>query len=101
MASESTAMEIRDNPEERRYEAHVEGRLAKIDYWLGDGSINMVHTEVPEELEGHGVGSRLVKFALDDARDRGLQVIPSCPFVAAYIERHQEYQALVRQREEG
>ena len=79
-----------------RYEAAVPGGTAFIEYRLKPGRIVLVHTEVPKESEGHGVGDRLVRFALDDARARGLAVVPLCPFVAAWIERHPDYRDLVR-----
>ena len=53
------------------------------------------HTEVVPQFEGQGLGSRLAKFALDDVRRRGLQVVPVCTFVAGYIRRHPEYHDLV------
>ena len=55
----------------------------------------MLHTEVEPEHEGKGVGAALVQGALDDVRDRGLKVQPLCPFVAAYIQRHPDYEDLV------
>ena len=58
-------------------------------------SIVLVHTEVDEELEGTGVGSRLVRGTLDDIRSRGLGVVPVCPFVRSFIGRHHEYADLV------
>ena len=51
-------------------------------------------------FEGHGVGSRLVQGALDDLRARGLAVVPLCPFVAGFIDRHPEYADLVTTDEE-
>ena len=77
-----------DNADRERYEIRSDGRLA--------GSIELIHTEVLDEFEGHGVGGRLIAFALDDARARGLAVIPTCPFVADYIRRHPDYADLVR-----
>jgi uncharacterized protein len=88
-------LEIRDNPTEGRYEAIINGQLAMIEYMLTGGNITFTHTEVPEELEGHGIASQLARFVLDDARTRHLKVIPLCPFVSGYIRRHPEYQDLV------
>lgn len=65
------------------------------DYKLSGGTIVFMHTEVPESLEGQGVGSALVRGALEHAREQGYGVAPLCPFVAAYIRRHPEYQDLV------
>ena len=89
-------LEVRDEPEEARYTARVGGRLAAIAvYWLRPAAIVFTHTEVLPELEGQGVGGALVRAALDDARHRGLAVVPYCPFVAAWISRHPDYEDLV------
>ena len=60
--------------------------------------ITLVHTDVDPKWEGQGVGSELVRGALDDLRARGLKVRPLCPFVAAFIRRHPEYEDLVSSR---
>jgi uncharacterized protein len=88
---------IDDNPEETRYEVWEDGQLAGFaHYALGEGRITFIHTEIEPEYEGAGLGSRLARFALDDARQRGLAVVPRCPFIAGYIHRHpDEYLDLV------
>lgn len=87
---------VSDNPAGERYEIRVDGEPAGLlQYRLRPGSIELVHTEIDEEFEGRGLGSRLISFALDDARDRGLAVLPFCPFVNDYIRRHRQYVALV------
>jgi len=58
-------------------------------------SIELVHTEIYEEFEGRGLGSQLISFALQDARERGLAVLPFCPFVNDYVQRHRQYVDLV------
>jgi len=74
----------------------VDGELAGfLQYQLRPGLIELVHTEIDEEFEGRGLGSRLISFALDDARERGLAVLPFCPFVNDYIRRHRQYASLV------
>jgi predicted GNAT family acetyltransferase len=89
-------IDVADNPDEHRYEAHADGQLAGfIRYRERPEAIELVHTEVPDEFEGKGIGSQLVQRTLDDIRARGLRLIPTCPFVKAYIERHAEYQDLV------
>ena len=65
------------------------------DYRSRPGLIAFIHTEVDDAFEGHGVGSALVGGALDDARRRDLEVLPFCPFVNSYIEKHREYVDLV------
>ena len=89
--------EVRNNPTEYRYEVWADGELAGYaQYDLGRGRIAFVHTEVYESYEGMGLGSRLAQAALDDARARGLVVMPFCPFIAGFIERHlDEYRDLV------
>jgi predicted GNAT family acetyltransferase len=88
---------IADNREESRYEIRVGGELAGFTQYRsrpGD-TIAFVHTEIDERFEGQGLGTRLIGFALDDARSRGLAVLPFCPFVKGYVERHPDYLDLV------
>ena len=89
------AIEVIDNPTASRYETVVDGHLAILQYQRSSSRVTLIHTEVPSELEGRGVGGALARFALDDARARGIEVVPSCPFVAAYIRRHPEYLDIV------
>jgi predicted GNAT family acetyltransferase len=92
----SAAVTVRDNPAELRYEALAGGDLiGEIRYRTEPGLVVLVHTEVDPSHEGAGVGSELVGRALDDIRERGLHVVPLCPFVAAYIRSHPEYADLV------
>lgn len=86
---------ITNNTAEEQYEARVGGHLAIIAYERQGNRIEFLHTEVPDALEGHGIGSTMARFALEDARRQGLAVIPSCPFVNAYIRRHNEYADLI------
>ena len=86
-------MAIRHNPAQNRYEMDTEHGLAIAVYRRqGDRAI-FTHTEVPSADEGKGIGSQLVRAALDDARRRGLKIVPACSFVAAFIRRHPEYRA--------
>ena len=90
------AGQVTDHRERHRFEMEEGGTTAIIAYRrLGDGAIELVHTEVPEELSGQGVGSRLVRGALDLIRAEGLRVIPSCSFVAAWIGKHPDYAEMV------
>lgn len=82
---------VRDNPGESRYELVVDGEVAgEIQYRLRSDTVVLVHTEVAPQFEGHGLGSELVAGALADIRARGLRVVPVCPFVRAYLQRHPE-----------
>ncbi len=90
-------MEVRDNPEALRYELLDDGQVVgEILYRRYPDRIVLVHTEVPPALEGRGLAGRLVAGALEDIRARGLRVVPVCPFVRSYVQRHPEYEDLVR-----
>lgn len=90
-------LEITDATEAGRYEARLGGELAGvIEYVAKRGVIALVHTEVAAAFKGRGIAGRLARHALDEARRRGLVVIPSCPYVRAYLERHPEDRDLVR-----
>ena len=87
---------VRDNAERHRFEIDLgDGSFAIAEYTLPAGKIMFTHTEVPAGHEGQGVGTTLIRFALDSARERGLKVIPICPFFAAYMQRHAEVQDLL------
>jgi predicted GNAT family acetyltransferase/glutaredoxin len=88
--------EVVDAPEGSRYELRLGGRLIGLAaYRRRKGHITFTHTEVDESCERRGFGSRLAAAALDDARRDGLEVVPLCPFIAHYIDRHPEYEPLV------
>ncbi len=90
---------VRDNPDELRYELLVDGEVAgELRYRRRPDAVALIHTEVPQALEGHGYGGQLVEGALDDLRARGLKIVPICPFVVAFIEQHPEYGDLVVER---
>jgi predicted GNAT family acetyltransferase len=96
----SAEIVVADRPEAGRYEISVDGKLVGfVTYRLAPGEISFPHTEINPAKEGQGLGSRLVAYALDDARVRGLAVHPVCPFVAAYIEDHLEYGDLVAEQD--
>lgn len=87
---------IRDNFEKRRFEADLgDGSLSIANYYLRDGKIVVTHTEVPPAHEGEGIGTALIRFALKAIRDRGLRLVPLCPFFADYIKKHPEEQDLL------
>jgi predicted GNAT family acetyltransferase len=91
-------VEVRDNPEEHRFEAYADGKLAGFStYDLTDGEITILHTEVDDAFEGRGVGSALVRRMLDLIRaDSELKVTVLCPFVNAWLRRHPDYRELTR-----
>jgi predicted GNAT family acetyltransferase len=88
---------VRDNPDRLRYEVFDDdGALAGFaQYVLRSDRMIFVHTEIDDAFEGKGFGSKLAAGALDDVRRRGHLVVPLCPFIASYIERHPEYDDLV------
>ena len=90
------APEVVNNQGAHQWELRLDGQVIGLaTYRESDGRIAFPHTEVNPEYEGRGYGSHLAKAALDDARDRGLRVLPQCPFIATYIRRHKEYAGLV------
>lgn len=87
---------IADDPAAHRYVIDADGsRVGFLSYRLDSDEIALLHAEIQPAVERRGLGSKLVAFALDDARARGLAVMPYCPFVRGYIERHPEYRDLV------
>ena len=84
-------MDVTNAPEHRRYEARIDGELAGIaEYRASDLIVTFVHTEVMSAFEGKGVGSALVRGALDDVRAQGKKVRPVCPFVKRFVEKHSD-----------
>jgi predicted GNAT family acetyltransferase/glutaredoxin len=95
-AGEPADATVADVPEANRYELRLEGRLIGLAaYRHRNGRIAFTHTEVDPSCEGRGFGSRLVAAALDDARRQGLAVVPLCPFISYFVQRHPEYEDLI------
>ena len=86
-----TSLDVIKNEALDRFEIRIGDDVAFLRYAEESGRIHLIHTEVPEKLSGRGIGGKLAAFALGDARNRGLGVVPSCPYVSAYIDRHHEY----------
>ena len=86
---------ITDNTAERRWELFVDGTLAVFAEYQDAKRRTFTHTETQPGFEGQGLATELVRAALDDARERGLDVLPVCPFVRGYLERHPDYVDLV------
>jgi uncharacterized protein len=88
---------VQDNAAEHRYDIFFDGALAGFAaYRDEDGCRVFTHTKIDPDFEGHGLGGRLARGALDDVRGRGIEVVAQCPFIAGYIARHAEYADLVR-----
>lgn len=87
---------IINNTDESRYEIHVDGVLAGIEVYVDEGDLlAFVHTEVFEEFSGQGLAAILVTGALDDVRSEGRVIRADCPYVAAFLTKHPDYQDLV------
>lgn len=86
---------VRDDSARQRFELDVADTVAFIDYLRDGRNVIMRHAEVPCALRGGGVGSALVRGALALARERGEKVVPLCPFVARYMQRHPETRDLL------
>ena len=96
MTGASSKFTVRDNPDRHRFEIDLgDGSIAIAEYTLPAGNILFSHTEVPPAHEGQGIGTALIEYALGAARERGLKVIPICPFFAAYFKKHAEVQDLL------
>jgi uncharacterized protein len=87
--------DIVNNKADHRFELVVDGHLATAFYKIDSNVITFIHTEVPPELGGRGVGSKLAQGALDQVRGSGMNVIAACPFVKAWIGKHPEYKDLL------
>jgi predicted GNAT family acetyltransferase len=79
----------------KRFELAVDGGTAFIEYKLSGHTLFLIHTEVPRELEGKGVGGAIVLKALQYAKDNGYEIVPLCPFVQTWLERHKEWKTIV------
>ena len=87
---------IRHNVPFSRFETELDGKLAVADYRLDGKIMVFTHTFVPPEMRGRGVAEKLVRAALEWARAQGRHVVPQCSYVAVFVERHAEYQDLVK-----
>ena len=95
-AAQTISIAVADAPERERYEICVDRELAGFTlYKTRPGIIAFIHTEVEERFQGRGLGERLLAYALDDARNRGLAVLPFCPFMRSFIQSHRDYVDLV------
>jgi predicted GNAT family acetyltransferase len=90
-----TDSDVRDNIEAHRYELPVGEDLAVVTYNLSGQNLMITETLVPEALEGQGIASRLAKHVIEDARRRGLLILPVCPFFSAYLQKHREHAEVV------
>ncbi|WP_210462768.1 MULTISPECIES: GNAT family N-acetyltransferase [Rufibacter] len=88
--------EIKNNTAKHQFETTIEGKTALVSYKLKDNVMTVLHTEVPEELEGRGIAAALSKQVLEYLKKENMELIPLCPYMAAYLKKHPEYQSLVK-----
>ena len=87
---------VRNNTALHRFELDADGHTAVAYYRMSPGVITFTHTEVPTELSGRGIGSALVRGALESVRAQGLKVVAQCPFVGAFMGKHPEFNDLLQ-----
>jgi len=85
---------FQQNKEANRFEVHTHNQTAFVDYEIDQNQIELIHTEVPKELGGKGIGSYLAENSLKFAKNNQLKVKPSCSFIKNYIDKHPEYQSI-------
>ena len=94
-------LEVIHNPDERRFEAWIDGNLSKLDYFQDGSNFVITHVGVHPELRGQGIAGKITQASLEYAKEHGLRVIPMCSYAAAYIRKHPEYAGLTRQQNEA
>jgi predicted GNAT family acetyltransferase len=88
--------EVINNEKDRQFEIRIDGYVARVPYGFKDDTIALFHTEVPKEIEGHGLGTKLAVYALNYAKDNGLKILLYCPFIASYIKKHPEWKQYIK-----
>lgn len=91
-------MQVLNNKTNLQFEVYQNESLAVLQYRLKDNTIYFMHTGVPKELEGKGIGSTLAKFGLDYAKNNGYKIVVYCPFVVQYVKEHREYLKLLNEK---
>ena len=86
---------VRDNAAKHRFELEEQGQIAFADYRRSGDVLTIPHVEAPMALRGQGTAGRLMTGVLDIVREKGLKVVPACPYAAAFIQRHKQYQDLL------
>ncbi|QQX76944.1 MULTISPECIES: GNAT family N-acetyltransferase [Aequorivita] len=91
-------MRVIDNKEENRFETDIDGHKAVIAYSVQPGILSLNHTEVPDALSGQGVASEMTEKVLLQIELRGLKVVPVCPFIKKYIDKHPEWKSIIAEK---
>lgn len=95
MQEQYKALPLVNNKELQRFELEVDGITAFIEYKESKNQMILLHTEVPTELEGKGVGTAIVEKALEYIENNQQSLVPLCPFVVSYLKRHPEWNRLL------
>jgi uncharacterized protein len=90
-----SSINVRHNEPEHRFEVEVDGQLSVADYELQDDRMIFTHTYTPPAQRGRGIAEKLVRAALEHARDERRKIVPACSYVAVFVERHPEFKTLV------
>jgi hypothetical protein len=90
--------DIKNNVAAHRFETFIEGQTGFVDYKLRPGVMTVLHTEVPQALEGRGIAAALSKHVLEYIAAEKLKLVPLCPYLSLYLTRHPEYQYLVKEQ---
>lgn len=98
MDIDPSKLDITINNENQRFEANIAEEYVYLSFREHRDRLTLIHTDVPPAIEGHGIGSAMVKFALEYASTENLEVLPLCPFVKGYLRKHQEYLSLVPEK---
>lgn len=93
--ADANGVDVRRNEAEEQFEVALGSDRAVLTYAEQNGKLYVLHTEVPEAMEGHGIGSALVSAAMDYAGEKGMKVVPFCPFAKAWLHRHHDYDEMV------
>ena len=88
-------LSLKDNTDLNRFELEVEGNIAFLEYKRSRDWLFLIHTEVPETMEGKGVGSTIIQKTLQYAKDNNYKIVPICPFVQSYLKRHKEWHDII------
>lgn len=88
--------DIQHDTAARRFVASIDDHQAELEYELDGRSMVITHTRVPDAISGRGIAGELARAAFEHARERSLEVVPQCAYVAAWVQRHPEYAPLLR-----
>jgi predicted GNAT family acetyltransferase len=95
MKVDTANLEVKNNTQAQRFEVQLGDQIGEIKYQKEGSTYMFTHTEVPREFGGQGIADRMAYVALETAKAEGAKVVPLCPFVSKYLQRHKEYASLV------